>query len=120
MSEFKKFEAERLVDLSAWGYEKPGRVRRLSYGQMKAMQRELDALARSDAEDKDEMAVIITLRYCLVDSPKGTDERELETLDWEALAYLAVQAQEHNSPLVMRPASASATDTSTGPATRSS
>lgn len=113
MSEFKKFEAERLVDLGAWGYEKPGRVRRLSYGQMKAMRRELEQLDKTDVEDKDDAAVLITLRYCLVDSPVGAAEADLDKLDWEALAYLAVQAQEHNSPLVMRPASASATATST-------
>lgn len=120
MSEFEKFDKERVVDLRAWGYEQPGRVKRLSYGEMKAMRRELDALDKSGSEDKDERAILVTLRYCLVDSPAGTTEAGLDKLDWEALAYLAVQAQEHNSPLVMRPASDSGTATSTGHATRSS
>ena len=112
-----KFDRERTVDLSAWGYDRPGRVKRLSYGEMKAMRRDLEAVDKADAADKDEQAVAITLRYCLVDSPEGTAEAALDRLDWEALTYLAVQAQEHNGPLVMRPASASGEGTSEGHAT---
>ena len=93
MSEFQKFEAERVVDLRAWGYEQPGRVKRLSYGEMKAMRREMEALARGDADDRDEQAILVTLRYCLIDSPAGTTEAALDQLDWEALAYLVALAR---------------------------
>ena len=112
MNESRKFERERRVDLSAWGYDKPAIVRRLSYGSMKAMNRELKEL--EGREDADDLAIECVLRHCLVDSPLGGNVSDLDGMDYEAVAYIAQQAQEHNSPLVIRSASASDTTIGTG------
>ena len=117
MEEIEKFEPVREVDLRAWGYDKPAQVKRLSYGEMKAMRHALDLIKAENAEDADDKAVYTILGFCLVDAPGGISQSAQDQLDWEALAYIATKAQEHNGPLVMRPDSASSTPTSTEHAT---
>lgn len=111
------FEKERTVDLSPWGYDRPARVKRLMWGEMKAMNRELNEIRRDDPQ-ADEKAITTVMRYCLVDAPFGNNETAWDGADWEALAFIAKAAKEHNSPLVMKPSpSGSDSPTDTGHAT---
>ena len=102
------------VDLTLWKLG-PAQIKRLSYGEMKEISRSLKELQEKKEkkelsdDDFNDRCVWIWLNLTLVDAPGGTSKANLDTMDGEALAFIAEEAQRYNSPLAVkkRPSSAS-------------
>jgi len=101
----------RTVDLTPWELGS-AQIKRLSYGEMKQLNASLKELKAKNLpeEEMNDRCVWIWLDLTLVDAPGGTSKANMDTMDGEALAYIAEEAQKYNSPLVVksRPSSGSA------------
>ena len=64
--------------------------------------------------------VWLWLEKTLVDAPGGVSKVNMETMDGEALAFIAEEAQRYNSPLVARPKASSGSASSEPSATPAS
>jgi hypothetical protein len=103
------FEKEKLVDISAWGYDAPVKLKRMT-GQEKAnWTNEVARMSNAKIVGKQMttdlqpgMANIIYLTKIIVDGPIKPDATVLGSLDWELVDYLAQQGEELNAPFVMR------------------
>ncbi len=102
------FEKEKLVDCSAWGYDAPVKLKRMS-GQARAeWTNELARLSNARVAGKaiqtdlqPGMSDIIYLEKIICDGPIKADRKVIGELDWELVAYLASEGEKLNAPFVM-------------------
>jgi hypothetical protein len=103
------FEKFKDVDVSAWGYDTPVKLRRMSAQARADWTNELARLSHAKIAGKQVqtdlqpgMSDIIYLEKIIVDGgPIKPMRAEIGELDWELIAYLAQEGEKLNAPLVL-------------------
>jgi hypothetical protein len=102
------FEKFKEIDISAWGYDEPVKLRRLSAQGQAEWTNELTRLTnakmvgkRIQTDLQPGMSDIIYLEKLIVSGPLKPERAFLGELDWELVAYLAREGATLNAPLVM-------------------
>jgi hypothetical protein len=102
------FEKFKEVDVSAWGYDAPVKLRRMTAQARADWTNELARLSHAKVAGKTiqtdlqpGMSDILYLEKIIVDGPIKPMRSEIGELDWELIAYLASEGEKLNAPLVM-------------------
>jgi len=101
------FEKQKIVDLSAFGYDKPAVVKRLTAGEKRELQNELSAANKMEIKGNEVQgklspgnAALIYAYHYYLEGPVAKDRKALETLDWEVIELIEEAGDELNSPFV--------------------
>ncbi len=105
------FEKEKMVDISAWGYDAPVKLKRMTGQERASWTNEVARMSGAKMVGKQlhtdlqpGMTNIIYLTKIIVDGPIKPDATVIGALDWELVDYLASEGEKLNAPFVMKEA----------------